>query len=77
MPIKTKGKTAALSGIVTVEEAQALHEFLLEKKDGKVDLSEATHIHTAVLQVLMTARPQVSRPFADNFLSGFVLPAFS
>lgn len=77
MPIKTKGKTAALSGIITVEEAQTLHEFLLEKKDAKIDLAETTHIHTAVLQVLMTARPQVSRPFADNFLSGFVLPAFS
>ena len=77
MPIKTKGKTATLSGIIAVEDAQALHEFLLEKKDGKVDLTDATHVHTAVLQVLMTARPQVSRPFADKFLSGFVLPLFS
>jgi hypothetical protein len=77
MAITFKGKTVTLSDIVTVEEAQALHELLLEKEDLRFDLRKARHVHTAVLQVLIAARPKVAHPFDDKFLCEFVLPAFS
>lgn len=76
MAVKTKGKTIYLSDAVTVEEAQTLHEFLLNKKDARVDLSATTHVHTAALQVLMAARPKISRDFTDEFLLAYVSQNF-
>ncbi len=64
MIIENEG-AAVLKGHVAVEEAQALHEFLIENPDAEVDLSGVGAIHTAALQVLLAARPRV-RGLADE-----------
>jgi len=43
-----------------VEEAEPLLEWLQKKPKAKVDLSKCTHLHTANLQVLMAAKPDVA-----------------
>jgi hypothetical protein len=60
MPIEFKKQKAVLRGAVTVEEAEALLEWLQNKPAAKADLSACSHLHTANLQVLMAARPGIS-----------------
>jgi len=55
MPITYKKNQAQLTDVVSVEDAEGLLEWLLEKPSAKVDLSGCTHLHPANLQVLMAA----------------------
>uniref|UniRef100_A0A7C2K1L0 Uncharacterized protein n=1 Tax=candidate division WOR-3 bacterium TaxID=2052148 RepID=A0A7C2K1L0_UNCW3 len=59
MPIEFKNNKAKLSGLVSVEEAETLFNWLLEKKKPKVDLSELQHLHTACLQLLFLFKPEI------------------
>lgn len=68
MPIEYSAAQAWLRGCCTVEEAEGFLNWLLQHPQGAVDLSRAEHIHTAVLQVLLGAKPAISEPPADPFL---------
>jgi Zn-dependent protease with chaperone function len=59
MPIKYRGKSAVLSGLVTVEETEALLEWLQKWPAARIDLAACSHLHPANLQVLMVAKPVV------------------
>jgi hypothetical protein len=61
MPIEYKKNRAFLREVVSVEEAESLLEWLQKKPTAKVDLSGCTHLHTANLQVLMAAKPEIDR----------------
>ena len=70
MPIKFSKNTARLTEVVSVEEAEALLEWLQGQKKPKVDLAACTHLHAANLQVLMAARPAIAAwPEKDADLS--------
>jgi hypothetical protein len=60
MPIEFKRSSAVFRDVVSVEEAEGLLEWLQRKPVAKVNLASCSHLHTANLQVLMTARPGVS-----------------
>ncbi|ARE40326.1 hypothetical protein RGUI_2185 [Rhodovulum sp. P5] len=67
MPVLTEGEIARIEGVAAVEEAEALVAFLEAGGERRVDLSGATHIHTAVLQVLMAYQPAtVALPQAED-----------
>ncbi len=55
-----KESTVVLSEVVSVEEAEDLLEWLHAHPKGMVDLYDCVHLHTAVLQVLMAARPSIA-----------------
>lgn len=74
MPIRCSGDTLVLSGVVTAEEAEPLCRHLSSHPDAAVDLADCAHLHTAVLQVLLSGQPRVVRPFQDLFLLRFVMP---
>jgi len=59
MSIEFKGTTAYLVGNVSAEEAETLLGWLQREKNASVDLSGCTHLHTANLQVLMAAQPNI------------------
>jgi len=59
MPVEIKKKEAKLTGVVGIEEAEELFNFLVEKKKPKVDLSELEHLHTACLQLLLVFKPEI------------------
>ena len=61
MPIEFKKEHAFLRDAVSVEEAEGLLEWLQHEPSAKVDLSACRHLHTANLQVLMAAKPAISR----------------
>lgn len=65
MPIRYLKTHAALEGIVSVEDAEALAQWLQERKAAKVHLARCEHLHAAALQALLVWRPQMSANVAD------------
>lgn len=75
MPIEFKKNRAIFKDVVCVEEAEGLLEWLQKKPSAKVDLASCSHIHTANLQVLMTARPGISSWPENPELRAWLEPA--
>ncbi|MDH4392860.1 MAG: hypothetical protein QE285_15740 [Aquabacterium sp.] len=74
MAIRYLKKHAALEGVVSAEEAEALAQWLQKNgtasKPAAVHLGKCEHLHSAALQVLLALRPSVSAPPADRWLAG-------
>ena len=60
MSITYKKTVAVLDDICTIEEAETLYEWLLNNPKGQVNLKTVSHIHSALVQVLMYAQPKVT-----------------
>jgi hypothetical protein len=69
MTIRYLKKHAALEGVVGVDDAEALTQWLLLQPTPAVHLGKCEHLHGAVLQVLLALRPRVAAPPADPLLS--------
>jgi|HubBroStandDraft_1064217.scaffolds.fasta_scaffold1260897_1 hypothetical protein len=65
---------ATADGASTVEDVLPLLEYLQAHANAGVDLGPCTHLHTAVLQVLMAARPRIVAMPGEAFLARW-LPA--
>ena len=63
-----------LEGICPVEDAEALQRLLLEHPNAAVDWRVCEAAHTAVLQVLLVARPAIKGPPRAAFLQHFIVP---
>ncbi len=74
MPLKLYKHTAVLSDAISVEESGDLAEWLRRTPEAELDLEGCSHLHTAALQAILSARPRISRPPTDEFLSRWVLP---
>ena len=59
MPMDLSETAAVLSGICEVAEAETLLAWLQAHPEGPVDVSGCEHAHTAIVQVLIAARPAV------------------
>ena len=57
-----------LAGECPVEDAETLLEYLQAQRDGPVDWSGCTALHTAVLQILMAAKPKLLGECGDGFV---------
>jgi hypothetical protein len=66
MAIEYTKNTARFIDIISVEDAEALLEWLQGQKKPQVDLSACTHLHAANLQVLMAAMPVIAAWPADE-----------
>lgn len=60
MSIEFKKNVAVFSDICVIEEAELLVEWLAKTPKGKVNLKACSHLHTALLQVLMVTKVKVS-----------------
>ena len=69
MTIRYLKKHAALEGVVGVDDAQALAEWLAGRPAPAVHLGKCEHVHAAVLQVLLAFRPRLVAPPADPWLA--------
>lgn len=65
---------ARFEDVCTVEEALPLLEFLKSSAGVEVDLSACTYMHTALIQLLLTARPRMTIFPADPVLARWVAP---
>lgn len=82
MGIEFSDRTAKFVGEVSAEEAESFLQFLLEKAVEKesasavqLDLEECKHVHGAVLQVLLKARPPVTKWPRDEDLRNWLRSA--
>lgn len=69
MSIEFKKTVAVFDKDASIEEAESLLSWLLENPSRKVNLKALQHAHTAVIQVLLAARPNVSTWPSDGPLS--------
>lgn len=78
MPITYEGDRAVLSGQCDVTDALDFSEWLAAPGAARlVDLSEAEHLHLAVLQCLQYFRPETKGRPKDEFLAYLVDAATS
>jgi hypothetical protein len=77
MSIEYQKKAVVFLGVVGVDEAEGLLEWLQKKPKARVDLAACTHLHPANLQVLMAARPTVSQWPEDVSLRDWVEPVLT
>jgi hypothetical protein len=57
MTIRYLKKHAALEGVVSVEDAETLMQWLRAQAKPAVHLGKCEHLHAAALQVLLALRP--------------------
>jgi len=74
MPINYEENRALFHNEVTVEEAEALLEWLQTKPGAKADLAACAHLHTANLQVLISAKTCISSWPRDADLRAWLEP---
>jgi hypothetical protein len=70
MGIRYLKKHAALEGVVSVEDAETLMQWLRVQAKPAVHLGKCEHLHGAVLQVLLALRPRIAAAPADAWLAG-------
>lgn len=75
MPIRYDADLARFEAACTVEDALPLAEWLEATAAPRVDLSACTDLHTALLQLLLAARPTMTAGPEDAFLARWVGPA--
>ena len=69
MAIRYLKKHAALEGVVTVEDAESLLQWLRAHAKPAVHLGHCEHIHSAPLQVLLAIKPKLVAAPADPWLA--------
>jgi hypothetical protein len=67
--------TIVLEGRCPVEDAETLFQLLQETPEAACDWAQCSRLHTAVLQVLLVARPALRGPCADLWLEQWFQPA--
>lgn len=77
MPIVYKKQRAVLKDTVDLEVAEDLFAWLQKNPKGSIDLANCTHLHTAVLQVLVALRPTIAIWPKDEALRAWVQPVLS
>lgn len=74
MPIRFGKNAVTMEAACTVEEALPLLEYLQAHPNAKVALRACTDLHSAVILVLMAARPKVASVPDEPFLKRWVGP---
>jgi len=69
MGIRYLKKHAALEGVVSVEDAEALQQWLKNHPSPAVNVRKCQHLHAAVLQVLLALQPRIQGEIADPLLA--------
>jgi hypothetical protein len=65
---------ATLTGVVRVDDAEPLAQWLRETEQPKVELAACTHLHTAALQALLAARVELVSAPVEPFLARWITP---
>ena len=72
MPLVFTGNLLRFEDACTVEDATEFIEYLRNSESPEVDLSGCTYLHTALLQLLLLARPRIAAAPTDPFLARWV-----
>ena len=63
-----------IQGICGADDVEVLMSALRAHGSSIVDLSEADHLHTAILQVLLAFRPSITGTPRDTFIRTWLIP---
>ena len=66
MPISLTDQVAVLTGDIDITDVDTLHPWLLENRDGTVDLTDCKSAHTAVVQLLIAAKANIKNNSETN-----------
>jgi len=77
MTLIFKDTHVCFDDVCTVEEAVQLIEHLRAHNDAHVDLSGCSYLHTALVQLLLIARPRMATSPCDPFLARWLAPLLS
>ncbi len=66
MPVELTSECAVFSGVVGIDDAEAVLSWALKEPLATIDFSACTHLHSATLQVLMARKPGVKAWPADG-----------
>ena len=61
--------TVVLAGRCPVEDAETLLQLLQSSADARLDWTQCSGLHTAVLQVVLAMRPALTGPCGDPFVA--------
>jgi hypothetical protein len=75
MSLRLDGNIVYLEGACGVEDAEPLLQAVQSVPGIVMNVGGATHLHAAIVQVLMALRPALTGVPPDPFLRQFVLPA--
>lgn len=64
--------TIVLDGNCSVEDAEPLLQMLLATPAARVDWTLCEHLHTAVVQVILAARPALVGPCGDRWIAQWI-----
>jgi hypothetical protein len=64
--------TIVLFGGCSVDEAEPLHRMLLSDRSAKLDWTRCTHLHSAILQLILAAQPSLIGPCGDPFVARWI-----
>lgn len=74
MPIRFENNIAIFEDVCAVEESEILQGWLKANPHGSLDFSHCSHLHTAVLQVVLCASAQRVGPPSEPILSSVLFP---
>lgn len=64
--------TIMVEGSCPVDEAEPLHRMLLSDPSAQLDWSQCTHLHTAIVQLVLAMRPSLVGPCGDPFVERWI-----
>jgi hypothetical protein len=74
MSVEVAGDTIRIVGNAPVEDAEPILAALHENPLRGIDLAQAGHLHSAVVQILLAARAPITGTPAYPFFVTYVLP---
>lgn len=77
MPIQYDEDVALLEDVCIIEEADDLKQWINAHPQGTINLKKCTHLHAAIVLVLLALKPTLSQPSEDSFINSWIVPAIS
>ena len=74
MSVRRENGSIVLKGICPVEDAEPLLQMLQATPAAPCDWTRCSHLHTAVLQVILAARPILVGPCGDSWIEQWIIP---
>lgn len=70
-------RRVSLEGVCPVEDAEPLLQLLQATPEAVCDWTGCSHLHTAVVQVIMVARPVLAGPCGDPWVEAWLAQQLS
>ena len=71
--IRTDARTVVLKGTCAADEAEVLLQLLVETPGAAVDWTRCEHLHTAVMQIILAAKPRLIGPCGDAWVEKWLV----